>query len=65
MNSDIQISNILKKSGRDELGGGGELECNMTGRYPFLRICTICLGKKFAFQCAVWELQLLISSRKQ
>ena len=30
-------------------GGGRALECNMTGRCPFLRISTTCLGKTVAF----------------
>ena len=33
-----------------------ELECNLRGRCPFLRISTTRLGKKFAFRYPVSEL---------
>ena len=34
----------------------GALECNLTGRCPFLRNSTTCLGKNLAFRYAVSEL---------
>ena len=47
------------------LESGGALECNMTGRCPFLISFTTCLGEKFTFQYPSLELLITIISRKQ